>query len=224
MDAGRLLPISGAYGFVAVSINYRLAPDHKFPAQVDDVRQAMLWTKENARRLSIDLDRLGIFGYSAGGHLSALIASLADEPIKVRASASHWDETDRRWQQLPTIQAVCAGGPPCDFRSMPPDNHSLAYFLGGSRRELPEVYIAASPTSHVSADDPVTQIIHGDSDLIVPISGSREFHEAQVAAGIDSRLEVMPKQGHMVTFVNPKTSNKVLEFFREVLIATGDER
>jgi triacylglycerol lipase len=93
----------------------------------------------------------------------------------------------------------------------------LAYFLGGSRRERPEVYFAASPIAHVSPADPVTQIIHGENDLLVPISGSRSFHQAQLAAGIDSRFEVMPRQGHMVTFVNPQTSQKVVDFFREVL-------
>lgn len=207
-------------GFVAVAINYRLAPANKFPSQVDDVRQALLWTKTNAKRLSIDLGRLGMFGYSAGGHLSTLVASLADEPLEVRATASHWSPSDDRWQQLPTIHAVCAGGPPCDFRSLPIDNTSLAFFLGGSRREKPDMYLAASPTAHVSSADPVTQLIHGDSDYIVPVAESRNFHQAQVTAGIDSRLEVMPNQGHMVTFVNPKTRLKVVEFFQEVLSDT----
>ncbi len=204
-------------GIVAVAINYRLAPAHKFPAQVDDVRDALVWTRKNARRFSIDLDRLGLFGYSAGGHLAALTASLVDEPMQVRTAASGWTETDRRWQQLPTIRAVCAGGPPADFRVLPPGNTSLAYFLGGSRREKPDVYVAASPAAHVSAADPVTQIIHGESDLLVPIGGSRRFHQAQVDAGIDSRFEVMENQGHMVTFISPKTQQKTLEFFRETL-------
>ena len=204
-------------GFVAVTINYRLAPNHKFPCQLDDVRSALLWMKENANQLSIDLKRIGLFGYSAGGHLSTLVAALADEPIEVRAAASQWQPTDARWQQLPTIRAVCAGGPPCDFRRLPIDNTAMAYFLGGSRREKPESYIAASPTAHVSSSDPVTQIIHGESDLIVPIAGSRRFHQAQIAAGVDSRLIVVPKQGHMVTFLDPKTSTKMLEFFHEVL-------
>jgi triacylglycerol lipase len=207
-------------GFVAVTINYRLAPAHKFPSQLDDVRSALLWTKDHAERLSIDLERVGIFGYSAGGHLSALVAALADEPIAVRAVASDWSETDARWQQLPTIRAVCAGGPPCDFRSLPIDNTSFAFFLGGSRREKPETYIAASPAAHVSPTDPVTQIIHGDNDLLVPITESRQLHQAQLAAGVDSRLEVMPRQGHMLTFLNPKTTSKMLEFFREVLTDT----
>ena len=204
-------------GIVAVTINYRLAPIHKFPAQVDDVRCALLWAKRNADRFGIDINRLGIFGYSAGGHLSALVASLADESIEVRAAASQWDKSDQRWNELPAIRAVCAGGPPCDFRSISMDNAMLAYFLGGSRREKPDVYVAASPAAHVSPGDPVTQLIHGESDLLVPISESRQFHQLQRAAGIDSRFEVMPNQGHMLTFLNPKTNQKVLEFFQEML-------
>lgn len=205
-------------GFVAVTINYRLAPTHKFPAQIDDVRQALIWTRQNALQLSIDLNRLGIFGYSAGGHLSTLAATLADEPMAIRVAASNWSETDARWKQLPAIQAVCAGGPPCDFRTLPMDNTVMAYFLGGSRREKPDAYFAASPTAHISSSDPVTQIIHGEQDLVVPVAGSRQFHRSQVAAGIDSRLDVVAGQGHMLTFLDPKTGEKVVDFFREVLM------
>ncbi|MGI9472256.1 MAG: alpha/beta hydrolase fold domain-containing protein [Rubripirellula sp.] len=203
-------------GIAAVTINYRLAPDHKFPAQVDDVRSALIWAKQNAQRFQLNPECLGIFGYSAGGHLSTLVASLADESAEVQAAASDWSSHDEKWKQLPNIRAVCAGGPPCDFRSLPIDNSALAYFLGGSRRECPEIYVSASPAAHVSPADPVTQIIHGDSDLLVPLKGSQQFHEAQVAAGIDSRLEVMANQGHMVTFLNPETCNKVVDFFHEV--------
>jgi triacylglycerol lipase len=100
----------------------------------------------------------------------------------------------------------------------------MAYFLGGTRRQKPETYVAASPAAHVSTSDPVTQIIHGESDLLVPLLGSQQFHDAQLDAGIDSRLEVMPNQGHMVTFLNPKTSAKALEFFREVLARADRNR
>ncbi len=204
------------HGIVAVTINYRLAPDHKFPAQVDDVRQALLWVASNAERFSIDVNQIGLFGYSAGGHLSALVASLADEPVEIQASASRWDPKDEKWRKLPSIRAVCAGGPPCDFRSLAEENKSLSYFLGGSRGEKPAVYDAASPAAHVSSQDPVTQLIHGDQDLLVPIDGSRAFHQAQLAAGVDSRLHVIAGQGHMVTFINPETGKVLLEFFQEV--------
>ncbi|NND99074.1 MAG: alpha/beta hydrolase, partial [Pirellulaceae bacterium] len=137
------------HGFVVVTINYRLAPQFQFPAQVDDVRQALIWTVDNAKRFSIDTDRLGIFGYSAGGHLSTLVSVLADEPVLTQMSASGWQADDPRWKRLPKVSAVCAGGPPCDFRNLPLDNSALAFFLGGSRREKPDVYAAASPISHV---------------------------------------------------------------------------
>ena len=205
-------------GIVAVTINYRLAPAHKFPAQVDDVRSAMVWVRQNAPRLKVNANKVGLFGYSAGGHLSALLASLADETMVVRAAASNWPVTDKRWKQLPKICAVCAGGPPCDFRSLPIDNNAMAYFLGGSRREKPEAYVAASPAAHVSGDDPVTQLFHGEGDALVPLAGTRDFHKSQVKAGIDSRLAVIPKQGHMLTFISPTTYQTVINFFREVLI------
>lgn len=203
-------------GIVAVAINYRLAPTHKFPAQVDDVRSAMVWVYQNAQRLKLNSKQVGLFGYSAGGHLSALLASLADETMVVRAAASNWSVTDARWKQLPKIRAVCAGGPPCDFRSLPIDNSAMAYFLGGSRREKPEAYVAASPAAHVSGDDPVTQLFHGEGDAIVPLAGTRDFHKSQINAGIDSRLAVIPKQGHMLTFISPTTYQTVVNFFREV--------
>ena len=205
-------------GIVAVTINYRLAPTHKFPAQVDDVRSAMVWVRRNATRLKLNANKVGLFGYSAGGHLSALLGSLADETMVVRAAASNWPVTDKRWKQLPKICAVCAGGPPCDFRSLPIDNSAMAYFLGGSRREKPEAYVAASPAAHVSGDDPVTQLFHGEGDALVPLAGTRDFHKSQVKAGIDSRLAVIPKQGHMLTFISPTTYQTVINFFREVLI------
>ncbi len=205
-------------GIVAVTINYRLAPTHKFPAQVDDVRSAMVWVHQNGPKLNLNSKQVGLFGYSAGGHLSALLASLADETMVVRAKASNWPVSDARWKQLPKICAVCAGGPPCDFRSLPIDNSAMAYFLGGSRREKPEAYVAASPAAHVSGDDPVTQLFHGEGDALVPLSGTRDFHKSQIKAGIDSRLVVISKQGHMLTFISPTTYQTVVSFFREVFL------
>ena len=98
------------------------------------------------------------------------------------------------------------------------DNSAMAYFLGGSRREKPDAYIAASPAAHVSCDDPVTQLFHGEGDALVPLVGTQDFHKLQVNAGIDSRLTIIPKQGHMLTFISPTAYQTVVSFFREVLL------
>ncbi len=204
-------------GFLTVSMNYRHAPAHKFPAQADDVRQALVWLSQQRESLHLDLERVGLFGYSAGGHLASLIGLASDEPIEKLSATSTWAPDDPRWNKLPAVKAICAGGPPCDFRTLPEDNTTLAFFLGGSRRELPDVYRAASPMAHISSNDPPIQIIHGDRDIIVPYAGSVEMLSQLQRAGVESELVTVAGQGHMVTFVHPLTKQTMLQFFQQTL-------
>ncbi|WP_236625082.1 alpha/beta hydrolase [Rhodopirellula sp. SWK7] len=205
-------------GLCVLNINYRLAPYSKFPAQVDDVREALLFLTDHADELSIDRQRIGMFGYSAGGHLSALVGVMADEPGEVQITSSDWPIDDPRWKRLPKIAAVCAGGPPCDLREVPIDSEALSFFLHGSRRQFPELYTAASPTAHASAGDPPTHLIHGEKDLIVPIESSRQFAAALRAVGVSVALTVIENQGHLVTLMHPSTQNQVRDFFAEQLL------
>ena len=86
-----------------------------------------------------------------------------------------------------------------------------------TRFKKPEIYKIASPTAHASAGDPITQIIHGEADMLVPIASSQSLSKALTNVGVEVRFATMPKQGHMVTFLNPNTQKKMLEFFQEVL-------
>lgn len=206
-------------GICVLNINYRLAPQSKFPAQVDDVRDALLYLADHAEELSIDPTRIGLFGYSAGGHLSALVGVLEDESREVQATASNWPVTDLRWARLPRVAAVCAGGPPCDFQSLPLDNDALSYFLRGSRRDFPELYAAASPIAHVSSGDPPIQLIHGETDMIVPLVNSERFAAASTQAGVSVCMTVIAKQGHIVTLMHPETQSQVSKFFGEQFLS-----
>ncbi len=69
--------LSNAIGAVIVSVDYRLAPEHRYPAAVDDCFAATRWTAEHADELGIDAERLGIAGDSAGGNLAAAVALMA---------------------------------------------------------------------------------------------------------------------------------------------------
>jgi triacylglycerol lipase len=205
-------------GFVAVSIDYRLAPTWKFPAQLDDVRRAIWWVGTNSDELGIDTSRMGLFGYSAGGHLACLIGTLSDETSEIIATTTSLPPGDQRLQELDKPLAICAGGPPCDLSTIPSNNGGLSYFLGGTPAEVPHVYLAASPLNHASAGDIPTLYIHGERDAIVPVTNSESLFIAQQKSGVESEFVTIEKQGHMLTFINPKTTASMVDFFRRRLL------
>lgn len=199
-------------GMVAITVNYRLAPTHKFPAQVDDIRAALAWLGEHADEYHIDTTRIGMFGYSAGAHLVCMIGTLSDADWSDVEPTTRWDPQDPRWQAIPPVCAIVGGGAPCEFRNLPMDNTAISYFLGGPRRELPEIYRAASPAAHASPGDVPMLFVHGTSDIIVPHASSRVLFDAQVAAGVASEYLALDGSGHMLTYLNPATRQAAIKF------------
>lgn len=202
-----------AAGIASVNVNYRLAPADKFPAPVDDLRDALIWIAENAGRFDFDTDRIGMWGYSAGAHLSLVTALVANEPWPTRGRTTDWPEDDPRWQALPSVRAVVGGGSPCEFRTLPMDNESMAYWLGGTRREFPGRYAAASPTTLIDPEDPPIRLIHGTADVIVPIRSAAAMQSAAQSAGAKCDLIPLPGNGHITTFTSKVAKQSAVEFF-----------
>jgi acetyl esterase len=71
--------LANASGCRVISVAYRLAPEHKFPAAVDDAYAAVSWVAEHAREFGVDSDRIAVGGDSAGGNLAAVVCQLAKE-------------------------------------------------------------------------------------------------------------------------------------------------
>ncbi len=122
-------------GFVVMAINYRLAPVHLYPAHLDDCKDALRWVAKHHADWYGDIDRLGVWGYSAGAHLAAL---LAFGPI----------------DNLPRPIACVAGGIPSDLRKIPENSRLLSPVFGGTRGEKPKVYEEASPIRFVENSSP----------------------------------------------------------------------
>ena len=191
-------------GYTAVAISYRLAPAHTFPAQLYDCQAAVRWIRANAGEIKVDPARIGGFGYSAGGHLVALLGTLDEDQLREPGTPA--DAPSAR------LQAVVAGGAPCDFRLMPPNNSGLAYWLGGTRGGRPDVYRDASPASFITPDDPPMFFFHGEKDELVPVGNPKAMVTQLAGQGIKAEIHVVPNAGHLQTITDREALAKVLSF------------
>jgi acetyl esterase/lipase len=160
-------------GFAVASINYRLAPQSHFPAQIQDCKLAVRYLRINANALGIDPDRIGLWGSSAGGHLVSLMGTADDddglegpglEGVSSRVSAvvDHFGPTDLTVDLSQTTN---------EGRSM------LLDFLGCLPADCPALARQASPVTYVTSDDPPILILHGEKDSLVPYSQAERFAE-----------------------------------------------
>ncbi len=205
-------------GFVVVAINYRHAPKYKFPAQIHDCKAAVRWIRKNAATYKVDSNCLGGIGYSAGGHLIALLGT-SDSNDGLEGPMP------KNERQISTrLQAVAVGGGPCNFDWIADESNSLAYWLGASRAADPEIYRQASPTSFITKDDPPFCFYHGSSDRIVPSHSAEAMHQMLLGQGLESEFKTWTGSGHITTFTNSETIDFAIEFFDLHLRGNGQPR
>lgn len=186
--AGMLdVPVLLAHGYVVVSVDYRLAPRWKFPAQIEDVKCVVRYLRAHANELKIDSDHIGAYGGSAGGHLVALLGTLPDDLFS----------GDCPWQEASRVQAVVDMFGPADSSLFDFEGWQKAaeQVFGVSDSNDP-IFAQASPVTWTSFDDPPFLILHGDQDQIVPLSQSQSLYDHLVAAGVTADLVVVKDAGH----------------------------
>jgi acetyl esterase/lipase len=201
------------HGYTAVSIEYRLAPQDKWPAQIYDCAAAVRFMRTHAREYKIDPTRIGGYGYSAGGHLVALLGAIKGDELREPGVAA--DAPSAR------LQAVLAGGAPCDFRSLAPDSDRIAYWLGGTPAQKPDAYRDASPANYVTAESPPMFFFHGGSDELVPIRSPQAMVERLRDAGVTADFYTVQGAGHIPAALDPMAREHALQFADRVLKAKG---
>lgn len=177
-------------GFVAATVQYRLSPKAKFPAQLEDVKSAVRWMRENAEEHGIIADRIGAAGASAGGHL-ALMLGLMDKKDGL--------DGEDNGKHSSKVQCVVNYFGPFDLtrRDWSPQVEPLLLdFLGGTIDEKLTDYKKASPANYVDPNDPPVLTFHGDKDNIVPYGQALLLDETLKKSSVVSELVTMKDDGH----------------------------
>ncbi len=167
-------PLSAAH-FTWFSINYRLAPQHRWPAGLEDVETAVRWVKAHARDYRGDPGRIALIGHSAGGHLVCLAVTLADADTRVQAVVGFAPVTDLE------ADAAVRGGLSPSLQKLFDRPKEVAAVTRALLR-------AASPIDHVHAGLPPFLLLHGDADQSVPYRQSLGFQERLRTAGVPCDL------------------------------------
>lgn len=200
-DVGMVASIV-AHGYAVVSVNYRLAVEAVFPAQLDDVRAALAWVRAQGPANGLDPDRLGLFGVSAGAHLAALLGVI--ERTSVDAVVGWAPPVD-----LATVGPDLAARADCDGAWSDPDDPESfwAALVGGPVSAQPDRVAAADPIHHLAVGDPAALppflLSHGDRDCTVPLAQSERLAAAlRAVTGRDDAAEVrvLPEAGHVRSF------------------------
>lgn len=195
-----------ATNFTWFTINYRLAPTNRWPACYEDLQTAIRWVKQHAAEFKGDPNRIALLGYSAGGHLVTLAATLA--------------ESDTR------VQAIVGFAPPTDLvtdaqrRGSLDKWPSMKGLLGGASlddatlKQLAEM----SPLNHVAPGLPPFLLIQGDMDKAVAHDLTVNFQARLLAANVRCDLITITNGTHRIADwekFDPAWQGKLMSWLNE---------
>jgi len=174
-------------GYVSFAVGYRLVTPtiNHWPAQLDDTQRAVRWVRANADRFSIDPNRVGALGGSAGGHIVACLGTMEtrdNSDISLAAYSS----------RVNCVINMCGPTDLSDDHALKSDwaDEQVAILLGGKPSTRPELARSASPLLYVTTSSAPAFMIQGRNDELVQLHHAERFAEALTKAGVKARVLV----------------------------------
>ncbi len=169
----------------------RDCPEQKYyyPAPQLDASQALRYIRKNAAKLSVNPDKIGIMGFSAGGHLASTIATLHGQ----------WDHffdvPDKDVSDRPDFSILIY--PVISFANERLVHKGSRYHLLGEKEyQNKELHQQLSTERHVDSTTPPTFLLHADNDHVVPPGNSIDFYSAMKSAGVKGEMHIYGTGGH----------------------------
>jgi acetyl esterase/lipase len=194
-------------GYTVVAIDYRHAPQYRFPSQLEDVKAALIYIHTHAKALKVDVDRLVLMGRSAGAQL-AMLAAYPPGSLPVRAVVNYYGPVDLTvgYNQPPRPD-------PIDTRAL------LRAFLGGTPAEKPDVYQLASPYTYVKSNLPPSLLVYGKRDHVVKAEFGRALRNRLTATGNQVVYIELPWSEHAFDTVFNGIGNQLALYYTEQFVA-----
>lgn len=196
-DMAKLCEAFAEAGMAAATVQYRLAPTHKWPAMLDDCQSAVRFLRSKADTYGLDSERFAACGASAGGHLSLLLGMVeAKDGTSSRVSyvLNLFGPTDLSQDFSPAL------------------GNSLAQaVLGKPFAEAAAEIQAFSPVTFVTKNSAPVFSIHGTADTLVPIKQVDRLDEAYKAAGVEHEVRKIEGMGHSLPVEKPEVAKALQE-------------
>jgi acetyl esterase/lipase len=193
-------------GYVTATISYRLTGEAKYPAQIEDAKNAIRFLRANAAKYGINPDKMAAIGGSAGGHLSMMVGYA---PGQLEGNGGYAETSS-------AVQAVVNFYGPTDLTAeAAKTSGTVKGFFGGDYEAMKEAYEMASPIRHIDKGDPPTLVLHGTIDELVPVEQADLLVEALKSAGVPveyERLEGWPHTMDMAVSVNAYCQQQIAKF------------
>ena len=195
------------HGYNVAAINYRLAPEYKSPAPVEDVRDAIRYLKDNAEKLNIDTNNFILLGRSAGGQIALCAAYTMNDPT-IKGVISYYAPADMVW-------GAKIKGNPLVLNT----DDVFAQYLGGPYDQFAQKYHESSACEHVKSGSAPTLIVHGEIDAMVAFEHSNRLNKKLEAFHVPHYFLNLPGSTHGCDYNLSGPSGQVITFAVERFIA-----
>jgi len=192
-EGTRIAEWLNTHGISAFVLTYRLAPRYKYPAPIDDGKRAMRWVRAHAAEYHVDPNRIGMWGFSAGGHLVGMVGTHAD------AGNAQAADPVERVSDRPDFVISAYGLLTVDGEAA--RREALSNFT--DRPVTPELIRALSPASSVTAQTPPYFLFATSDDQRVPVEASLAFYAAMRKAGASVEIHLYEHGPHGVGLAMP---------------------